>query len=91
VITEWLMGLGASLVQTLLGALPPVEVPAWVAQGSGKVSEVMAIARSLSAWVPIDLAGGVVVAVIACLIAGLGIKVARIVASFMTVGGGSAG
>jgi hypothetical protein len=90
-ITEWLMRMGRVLVETLIGAVPPFTPPAFVASGAASVADVLAVARSLGHWVPIELFAGVVVAVLSCLVAGATIKLVRIVASFLTVGGGSAG
>lgn len=90
-ILEWLMNLAASLWEALCGALPALPVPSWLSGGAAQVGSVMAKAAQLGNWVPFDVAGVVVASVVACLLAGVGVKVARIVASFLTVGGGSAG
>lgn len=90
-ITEWFMRLGAFLVDALMGALPDLDPPSWIGGGASSVATVMSNARSLGAWVPIEIFAVVVGAVLACLVVGVGIKVTRIVASFLTVGGGSAG
>lgn len=90
-IVEWLLGLGASLVEGLLGALPTFDPPGWIASGTGSIITVLQTAGSLGHWVPLGLFAVVVAAVIACLLVGVGIKVTRIVASHLTLGGGSAG
>ena len=45
----------------------------------------------LGAWIPLNLAANVATALLACLVIGFAIKLVRIVVSFVTVGGGSAG
>lgn len=90
-IFEWLYGLLASLWEALCAALPAVPVPGWLTGGAATVGEVLGKAAALGNWVPFELAAVVVASVVVCLLAGVAIKVARIVASFMTVGGGSAG
>lgn len=90
-IVEWLLSLATSLVEGLLSALPTFNPPSWIADGASSVSSVLTTAGSLGHWVPLPLFGVVVAAVLTSLTVGLGIKIVRIVASFMTVGGGSAG
>lgn len=90
-IIEWFLTLIASAWEGLCAALPAVPVPSWIASGSGSVSSILSMAAGLGAWVPIQLFGVVILAVVACLVAGVGIKIARIVASFVTLGGGAAG
>jgi len=91
VIIEWLLSLMAGAWEGLCAALPAVPVPAWVSAGSGSVASVLGMAAQLGNWIPLELFGVVVLAVVACLLAGLAIKVTRIVASFVTLGGGGAG
>lgn len=90
-ILELLYGLLATLWEGLCSALPALPVPAWLSGGAANVASVLGTAGQLGYWVPFSVAAVVVSSVVACLLAGLGIKVARIVASFLTVGGGSAG
>ena len=67
------------------------DVPSWVSQGSAGIRTVMTYATSLGNWVPLTLFVVCVTAVVGCLVAGLLIKVIRIIASYVTLGGGSAG
>lgn len=90
-ILEWLYGLAATLWESLCAALPALPVPAWLSGGAANVASVLGKAAALGNWVPFDVAAVVVASVVACLLAGVAIKVARIAVSFLTVGGGSAG
>lgn len=90
-IVEWFLNLCASLWESLCAALPVVPVPSWVADGSAGVAQIIGMAATFGHWVPLSMFGVVVLGVVTCLVAGVGIKVARIVASFATLGGGGAG
>lgn len=89
-ITGWLAQLFGSLLHLLFGALPVIAVPSWLST-SGPMATVFADAASMGVWVPTTLMVTVLTALLAAWLAGFAIKVARIVASFLTVGGGSAG
>ena len=65
--------------------------PGWVAQAPAMIATVLGYATSLGNWVPVGLFAAVTASVVVCLVAGFAIKVARIVASFVTLGGGGAG
>jgi len=91
VIIEWFFAVVASLWESLCAALPAIPVPSWIGSGAGSVASVLGTAAQLGNWVPLPLFGLVVAAVLVCLIGGLAIKVTRIVASFITLGGGGAG
>lgn len=90
-ITEALMSVMLGMVGAMVGLLPDGEAPSWVTDAGETLSSVLAYAAPVGNWLPLQLAGTVLVAFLACVAAGFGIKVARIVASFLTVGGGSAG
>jgi hypothetical protein len=69
--------------------VPPV--PDWVGSLGGLVGQVGAAVGTLAAWFPVELVAPVLLAVIGTFAAGLAIKGVRIVASFLTLGGGGAG
>ena len=89
-ITEKILGIGSWIVGQLLGMLPPIPVPSWASSSDGLVAKVFGLAGSLGAWVPLGLLATVLGALLTIHVAGFGIKLARIVASFLTAGGGSA-
>lgn len=72
-----------------IGALVP-DVPGWVVSMTTGLGSVADYAASMSTWVPFGFVLGVAGSVLACVAAGFLIKLVRIVASFLTAGGGSA-
>lgn len=88
-LLDFIGGIVAKFGAALASLVPPV--PSWVSQASGMISTVLGYATALGNWVPVGIFGVVVASVVVCLIAGLAIKIARIGASFGTLGGGSAG
>lgn len=91
-ITDWLLDFFHTAITkffaVITDALP--DPPAWLTQGTGFIQTVVSYAGLFDSWVPMSIAGPVVIFVPLALVAGLVIKVARIVASFLTLGGGSA-
>lgn len=89
-VTEAIMDLLAGFVETLLGALPEFEVPDWLATASGMATEIAGYGAGLGVWVPARLIVAVAGTLLVVWLIGFGIKLTRIVASFLTFGGGSA-
>lgn len=89
-ITEALMTFLVLIVELITGLLPTTAAPSWMADGGGYLATVFSAGAGLGAWLPWPLIGTVFAAVMSCLLAGLTIKLVRIVASFFTAGGGSA-
>jgi hypothetical protein len=79
-----------TVATALLGVLPVIAVPSWLSSSSGAVSQVFAAAGSMSVWFPAALVMTILAGVSALWLAAFGVKAARIVASFLTGGGGSA-
>lgn len=90
-ITEALGNWFLGLVAALLSFLPTNSPPEWLTTIGGAVGTVYGYASLMGAWFPVTLVRNVALAVIASILIGFVIKVVRIVASFVTVGGGSAG
>jgi len=90
-VTEWLLGVLGTLVRGLLSVLPDFDPPAWFSDSGGLFASIFGVADSMGVWLPVELGFTVAVAVLGCLVVGFGIKLVRIVASFATAGGGSAG
>ena len=85
-----LMSFLVTLATTALGTLPTVPVPGWLTGNSSAFVQVFAFADSMSVWFPGSLVLTILAAYLSIRAVGLAIKVARIVASFLTGGGGSA-
>lgn len=86
----WLLGSVVKLVASLVALVPvPDPQPVVNSVGSG-VASVFASAGALAYWVPFASAGAATLVVGAMALAAGSIKLVRIVASFLTLGGGSA-
>lgn len=81
-LVEWVSAQVSALV-------PPV--PAFVTDLIAGIVTVVGYAAAAGMWFPVELLAVCVAVVVAATIAGLAIKVVRIVASFATLGGGGAG
>lgn len=89
-VTEWLVGVFSAVLTALLDWLPDWDMPAWMTSTDGAMATVFTYAASMGAWFPMGLATTVAVAVLATYAVAFVVKVVRIVASFLTLGGGSA-
>jgi len=90
-ITEWLLSAVSWLWQTVIGHVPFPSVPSWLSTAGAASSSLASHFAGLGAWLPFPLLTTIAGTWLLVLVASLGLKVARIVASFLTVGGGSAG
>ena len=88
-VTDAIIGWFFNVVGFLLDLLPTVTVPDWLS-ASGPMATVMTYAGSMGAWFPAQLVVTVLLGVLAAWGVAFAIKLARIVASFFTAGGGSA-
>lgn len=87
----WIVNrLSVALLTTIngFGGWATADPPDWV---DGTVVErLFEGASTMGAWLPVQFGLSCVVAVLACKFVGLIVKMVRIVASFLTAGGGSA-
>lgn len=88
-VTDAILDFLYNLIGTVLGALPTITVPAWM-DASGPLATVMTFAGSMGAWFPVPLLVTVLLAVLTAWGIAFAIKITRIIASFLTMGGGSA-
>lgn len=91
VITDAIIKFFLGIVSALLSFLPTNSPPAWLTTIGTAVGTVYSYAGQMGVWFPVTLVRNVALAVIASILAGFIVKVVRIVASFVTIGGGSAG
>lgn len=89
-IFEAIVSAVVALLTFLAGLLGDLPAPDWLTSLSGPLGELVALGDGMGAWVPWSLARTIFLAVLASMAVGLGIKLVRIVASFLTAGGGSA-
>jgi hypothetical protein len=91
VITDLLLQFVGSVVGAVLGVIPSVPTPSWLSPDSGAMAKVFEFLDSMGVWFPVGLLMTVLAAFYGIKLTAFGIKIARIVVSFLTVGGGSAG
>lgn len=89
VVTDAVIGWFFDVLNLVLSALPTVPVPDWL-DASGFMGTVFQHVGGLGVWFPIPLLVTVLGALVAVWVVAFGIKVVRIIASFFTLGGGSA-
>lgn len=90
-ITELLVRALTGLVRGVLAVLPDDAPPSWFLDAGNQWSNLMNQVSGLSYWLPVTLAVQVTAAILGCVVIGFTIKVVRLVASYFTAGGGSAG
>jgi len=84
------MGAFTSMVRVVLGWVPTVTPPAFLSDAGGFLSTAGEWVGDTSAWIPWPFVGAVLLAWVVAIGAMVAIKGVRIVASFLTLGGGSA-
>lgn len=92
-IWEWLYGQLVNWLEWLggqLGSLVP-PVPSWLSSLPAQIRTLVGWIAQGGAWFPVELLAPVLLVLLGAWVAGLAIKIARIVASFLTLGGGGAG
>ncbi len=89
-ITEALLRLGGWLLHAVLSVLPVVTVPSWLTGSDSAFSTVFSAAGSMGVWFPSTLVVTVLSFLLVAWLASFGVKVARMVLSLFTAGGGSA-
>jgi hypothetical protein len=90
VIVEWFLGVLADLFHAMMGAIPPFTPPEWLSSIGGAAGTLFSYASSMGAWYPAGLTLTVVLAVLTVWGVGFAIKIARMILSLFTAGGGSA-
>lgn len=89
-VIDWLLGIVESVLTTVLGWLPVVEAPAWLSTAGGWIATVGTYVEGTGVWIPWAVIAGVIAAWVVAMATMVTIKGVRIVASFLTLGGGSA-
>lgn len=90
-VTDLLLGWLGALWSWLMGLFPVITPPDWLTGINAALTTVTSHIGGMGRWLPFGLLGGVLATFFAILAAGFVVKVVRIVASFFTAGGGSAG
>lgn len=89
-IVEWALTVVGFIVDKIFTVMPDLPVPGWFTGAGTAVAGLFSAAGSMGVWIPIPLALNVMGVLFAAMFGGALIKLARIVASFLTAGGGSA-
>lgn len=89
-ITDWVLGVGGWLLHALISVLPVVAVPAWLTGNDSAFATVFSAAGSMGVWFPSTLVVSVLSGLLVIWLASFVVKVARMVLSLFTAGGGSA-
>lgn len=89
-ITELVLGVLASVVSFVGGLFPSMTLPTWLASIPVWIDSLGSYLTGMDAWVPWDHFATVLGFLALALSIALAIKLVRIVASFLTAGGGSA-
>ena len=91
-ITDLFLSVLGAVGRFLTGLLPSFSAPAWLTTTlPGWLDTAGSYVQGVSAWFPFDHVPIVLGFVAVALAAAAGIKLARIAASFVTLGGGAAG
>lgn len=91
-VTEALVAVVAAVARFIARLMPSFSAPDWLTVSlPGLLREVGTYVTGVSAWLPIDHAVTVLGFVAGAVAAAVAVRLLRIVASFLTAGGGSAG
>ena len=89
-VTDAVVGWAASFVAWIGGLVSLPAVPTFLSSLGGYVGTASSYVTGTGVWMPWSLLVTVIGAWAVCLLAALVVKVVRIIASFLTLGGGSA-
>lgn len=89
-IIEWLLGALSFVVEHIFSVMPNIPVPGWFTGSLQALHGLFAAAMTMGVWIPIPLALSVMALLFTAMFGGAVIKLVRIIASFLTAGGGSA-
>lgn len=88
-LIDWILGFVRDWWNSLVAQVPVFEMPPWLGSLIDGIGSLLVFVGQLSAWVPVEVLGWSVSAVLAAWAVALVIRIVRIVASFATAGGGS--
>lgn len=89
-VTNSILNILSGIWSWFIGMLPAPSVPDWFTAADSGLHQLAQALGSVSAWIPVGLIGLVLATWATAWAAGAFIKIARIVLSFLTMGGGSA-
>lgn len=89
-ILQWLAETFAGLLVSFIGLFPTFTLPDWWQTALDYWNDTLETAGQLGYWFPLPLIALVAAAIVAAVGISIAVKLIRIVASFFTLGGGSA-
>ncbi len=89
-IVQWFMTAVQSVFNKVFDIMPAMDPPSWFTGAGVALGNLFSGAASMGVWVPIPLALVVMQVLFMAMMGGAIIKLFRIIASFLTAGGGSA-
>lgn len=89
-IANWILSVTGWLLHALVSVLPAVSVPAWLTGNDSAFATVFSAAGSMGVWFPSTLVVAVLSGLLVIWLASFVVKIARMVLSLFTAGGGSA-
>ena len=90
-ITNALLSFIASCWSTLCGLFPAPSPPSWFSSVASFGTSASQHFAGVGSWLPFDVLSAVIATLLSVVVASFALKGLRIVASFLTAGGGSAG
>lgn len=85
----WVLEFLQSPLGWLMGQLPTIELPDWAVPIPGMIATITGYMAKMDYWVPVTLIAPVLGFVVASYVIALGIRIARMVASIASGGGGA--
>lgn len=89
-VTDAILRALANFLSWVIGLFPTITLPDWVTTVTGFVTGIVTQALQLGNWIPWPMVGLAFVFIWGAFLVAFGVRIARIVASFFTAGGGSA-
>jgi uncharacterized membrane protein YccF (DUF307 family) len=95
-IVKWILDAAAALIAWVGSIMPSLTLPTFFQSGTGSgtigsyLGGFTSWMGSFGNWIPVEHIGPALAILVTCVGVALGVKVERIVASFLTAGGGSA-
>jgi hypothetical protein len=90
VIIQWALAAIATLINHVFSVMPALPVPAWFTGAGVAIGNLFSAAGSMGVWIPVPLALNVMAVLFTSMFGGAIIKLARVILSLISGGGGGA-
>lgn len=88
-VVAWVLSYLSTPLDWLIGQIPTIDLPSWAVPIPAMVHTMMTYAAAMAFWVPVELLSPVVGFVVGSFLICMGIRLARIIASIASGGGGA--